>query len=124
MSLGYLSYKGLPFGMCNSLTTFQREFLSIFVELVHDTVEIYMDEFTPYGCNFQEDLYNLCKVLNKFIEVNLSLSPEKCKFFMKEGSVHGHSISHEGMQVDPKKLSSPKGSLSLKNKDMSRVSLD
>jgi len=26
--------------------------LSIFVEVVHSVVEIYMDDFTPYGCDF------------------------------------------------------------------------
>jgi len=48
--------------------------LSIFSELVHDAVEIYMDDFTPYGFDFQEDLSNLEKVLDKCIEMNLSLS--------------------------------------------------
>ena len=49
--------------------------LSIFSELVHDAVEIYMDEFTPYGSDFQEALSNLGKVVDKCIEMNLSLSP-------------------------------------------------
>ncbi len=48
--------------------------LSIFVELVHDAVEIYVDDFTPYGCDFQEALTNLGKVLHKFIEMNLLVS--------------------------------------------------
>jgi len=36
-----------------------------------------MDDFTPYGCDFQEALSKLGKVLHKWIEMNLSLSPEK-----------------------------------------------
>ena len=56
--------------------------MSIFAELVHDEVEIYMDDFTLYGCDFQEALSNLGKVLNKCIEMNLSLSPKKCEFLM------------------------------------------
>jgi len=67
--------------------------LSIFVELVHDAVEIYMDDFTPYVSNFQEALSNLGKVLDKCIEMNLSLNPEKCEFLMTEGIVLGHAIS-------------------------------
>lgn len=97
-------YRALPFGLCNAPTTFQRAALSIFVELVHDAVDIYMDDFAPYECDFQEDLSNLGKVLNKCIEVNLSLSPKKCEFLMIEGSVLGHSISHQGQQVDPNKI--------------------
>jgi len=45
-------YRFLPFGLWNSPATFQREALSIFVELVHDTVEIFMDDLTPYGKDF------------------------------------------------------------------------
>eukprot|EP00253_Pinus_taeda_P016090 PITA_16090 len=44
---GTFSYRVLPFGLCNALATFQRAVLSIFAELVHDSVEIYMDDFTP-----------------------------------------------------------------------------
>jgi len=76
----------------------------IFVELVHDAVEIYMDDFTPYGCDIQEALTNLGKVLHKCIEMNLSLNPEKCEFLMIEGTVLGHSISQQALQVDPNKI--------------------
>ena len=78
--------------------------LSISSELVHDAVEIYMDDFTPYGSDFQEALSNLGKVLDKCIEMNLSLSLEKCEFFMTEGIVLGHAISQQGLQVDPNKI--------------------
>eukprot|EP00253_Pinus_taeda_P033757 PITA_33757 len=63
-----------------------------------------MDDFTPYGSNFQEALTNLGKVLTKCIEMNLSLNPEKCEFLMIEGTVLGHTISQQGLQVDPNKI--------------------
>eukprot|EP00253_Pinus_taeda_P019308 PITA_19308 len=63
-----------------------------------------MDDFTPYGYNFQEALTNLRKVLAKCIEMNLSLSPKKCQFLMTEGTVLGHTISQQGLQVDPNKI--------------------
>src|ERR1700733_11321296 len=37
--------------------------------------------------------------------MNLSLSPEKCEFLMTEGTVLGHTISQQGLQVDPNKIS-------------------
>ena len=63
-----------------------------------------MDDFTPYVCDFQEALSNLGKVLKKCIERKLSLSPEKCEFLMTAGAALGHSISQEGLQVDPNKI--------------------
>eukprot|EP00253_Pinus_taeda_P030312 PITA_30312 len=67
-------------------------------------MEIYMDDFTPYGSNSQEALSNLGKVLDKCIEMNLSLSLEKCEFLMTKGTVLGHAISQQGLQVDLKKI--------------------
>ena len=63
-----------------------------------------MDDFTPYGSEFQEVLSNPRKVLDKCIEMNLSLSPKKCEFFMTEGTVLGHAISQQGLHVDPNKI--------------------
>eukprot|EP00253_Pinus_taeda_P019411 PITA_19411 len=63
-----------------------------------------MDEFTPYGSNFQEALTNLRNVLTKCIEMNLSLSREKCEFLMTKGTVLGHTISQQGLQVGPNKI--------------------
>ena len=63
-----------------------------------------MDDFTLYGSDFQEALSNIGKFLEKCIEMNLSLSPEKCEFFMTEGTVLGHEISQQGLQVDPNKI--------------------
>jgi len=37
--------------------------LGIFSDLINDNVEIYMDEFTPYGDSFEDGLENLEKVL-------------------------------------------------------------
>lgn len=73
-----------------------------------------MDDFTPYGCDFQEALSNLGKVLQKCIEMNLSLSLEKCEYLMTTGIVLGHSISQQGLQVDPNKIAI--------NREMSEVS--
>ena len=61
------SYKVLPFGLCNAQTTFQ---ISIFAKFVHDSMYIYMDDFTPYGKIFQKAVDNLENVLKKCIEMS------------------------------------------------------
>ena len=68
---GIVSYRVLPFDLCNAHSTFQTDILNIFVELVHDFIKIYMDDFIPYGCVFHETLSNLYKSLKKCIEMNL-----------------------------------------------------
>ena len=47
----------------NAPTTFQRAVIGIFSEMVNDSMEIFMDDFTPYGSDFEEALKKLEKVL-------------------------------------------------------------
>jgi len=47
---GTYAYNVFPFGLCNAPATFQREFFVIFAYLIHECVEVYIDDFTVYGC--------------------------------------------------------------------------
>ena len=84
--------------------TFQRDVLAIFSNLTHDCVEVYMDDFTVYGYDFQQALDNLEKVLIRCKETNLSLSHEKSRMMLTVGIVLGHHISDTGIRVDPTKI--------------------
>jgi hypothetical protein len=101
---GTFSYRVLPFGLCNAPTTFQRAVIGIFSDMINDSMEILMDDFTPYGVSFEKALKNLEKVLKRCIQSHLSLSTKKCHMMMSEGVVFGHFISSQGIQVDPSKI--------------------
>lgn len=81
---GTFAYRVLPFGLCNAPTTFQREILSIFYDLISEGLELYMDEFISYGDEFDQALHNLEKFLARCIATRLCLSHEKCHMMMKE----------------------------------------
>ena len=53
------TYMLLPFGLCNASATFQRVVIGIFSEMVNDCMEVFMDDFTPYGDSFDGALENL-----------------------------------------------------------------
>ena len=72
--------------------------------MVNDSMEIFKDDFTPYGSEFEEALKNLERVLTKCEKTHLSLSTEKCHMMMTEGVILGHFISADGIQVDPSKI--------------------
>ena len=78
--------------------------IGIFSEMVNDSMDIFMDDFSPYGSDFEEALKNLQKVLTCGEQTQLSLSIEKCHMMMSEGVVLGHFISIDGIQVDPSKI--------------------
>eukprot|EP00253_Pinus_taeda_P033683 PITA_33683 len=98
------SYRVLPFGLCNAPATFQRAVLSIFAYLINDGLEVYMDDFTPYGDDFDPALDTLEEVLQHCIATRLCLSHEKCYMMMTEGLILGHYVSAASIQVDPAKI--------------------
>jgi hypothetical protein len=78
--------------------------LSIFSYLINEGLEVYMDDFTPYGTDFDQALSNLEKVLERCIATRLCLSHEKCHMMMTEGVVLGHYVFVDGIKVDPTKI--------------------
>ena len=68
-------------------------------------MEIFMDDFTVYGSNFENCLHNLGTVLHRCQVNNLALDWEKCHFIVTEGIVLGHMISVAGLDVDQEKVS-------------------
>ena len=71
---GTYAYRRMPFGLCNAPATFQRCMLSMFSDMVEHIMEVYMDDITVYGGNFEECLTNLEAILQRCIEKNLVLN--------------------------------------------------
>eukprot|EP00257_Ricinus_communis_P028363 XP_025015777.1 uncharacterized protein LOC112537085 [Ricinus communis] len=84
--------------------TFQRCLMVIFSEFIENTMEVFMDDFSVYGSAFDNCLKNLCRVLQKYEEVNLVLNWEKCHFMVTKGVVLGHLVSDKGIEVDKAKV--------------------
>ena len=82
---GTYAYILIPFGLCNVLTTFQREILGFFSNLLKDSLEIFMDDFTSYGDAFETTLVNMEKVFEWCVQNNVALSIEKCHMMMTKG---------------------------------------
>ncbi|XP_049394754.1 uncharacterized protein LOC125859057 [Solanum stenotomum] len=80
---GTFAFKRMPFGLCNAPATFQRCMMSIFSDMVEDTLEGFTERFE---------------------ESNLVLNWEKCHFMVKEGIALGHKVSQKGIEVDKSKI--------------------
>ncbi|KAK1423916.1 hypothetical protein QVD17_19227 [Tagetes erecta] len=101
---GTFAYRRMPFGLCNAPATFQRCMVAIFQELIKDSMEVFMDDFSVFGSSFDSCLHNLDRVLARCEETNLMLNWEKCHFMVREGIVLGHKISRAGLEVDQAKV--------------------
>ena len=66
--------------------------MSMFSDLVEEAMEIFMDDFSVYGSNFENCLENLETILQRCQDKNLALNWEKCHFMVIEGIVLGHNF--------------------------------
>nr|GEW75960.1 hypothetical protein [Tanacetum cinerariifolium] len=101
---GTFAYRRMPFGLCNAPGTFQRCMLAIFHDMVENTMEVFMDDFSVFRNSFKNCLSRLDKKLQRCEDTNLSLNWEKSHFMVKEGIVLGHKISKNGIEVDKAKI--------------------
>ncbi|KAJ9550254.1 hypothetical protein OSB04_014299 [Centaurea solstitialis] len=101
---GTFAFRRMPFGLCNAPATFQRCMMSIFSDMLEQSMEVFMDDFSVYGTSYENCLKNLERILKRCEETNLVLNWEKCHVMVKEGIVLGHLISKRGIEVDRAKL--------------------
>ena len=78
--------------------------MAIFSDLIENVMEVFMDDFSVYGTDFNQCLENLDKVLKRCQETHLVLNWEKCHFVVREGIVLGHRVSGRGIEVDWAKI--------------------
>ncbi|GJV71263.1 reverse transcriptase domain-containing protein [Tanacetum coccineum] len=81
---GTYAYRRMPFGLCNAPATFQRCMLAIFHDMIEESVEVFMDDFSVFGNSFDTCLNNLDKMLQRCKDAHLVLNWEKCHFMVKK----------------------------------------
>nr|GEX50172.1 DNA-directed DNA polymerase [Tanacetum cinerariifolium] len=86
------------------LDDFSGCMMAIFHDMIGKTMEVFMDDFLVFGNSFQTCLFHLEKMLKRCEDTNLCLYWEKSHFMVKEGTVLGHKISKEGIEVDKAKV--------------------
>ncbi|GJR60359.1 reverse transcriptase domain-containing protein [Tanacetum coccineum] len=77
--------------------------LEIFHDMIEESVEVFMDDFSVFGNSFDTCLNNLDKMLQHCKDAHLVLNWEKWHFMVKEGIVLGHKMSSAELEVDKAK---------------------
>ena len=94
----------MPFGLTNSLSTFQCLLNSIFNPFLRNFVLVFFDDILIYIKSCEEHGQHVNKVLQLLKEKKLYTKPSKCFFGVKEVEYLGHISSHEVVKVDPNKI--------------------
>jgi hypothetical protein len=74
----------MPFGLCNVPATFERLMETVLRGLTYDSCLVYLDDVIVIGSIFQEHLFNLRKVFERFREARLKLNPGNVSFCKKK----------------------------------------
>ena len=80
-NLGFYEFTHMPFGLCNTLVTFQHLMQNTLGKLNLMYCVIYLDDVIIFGRTEEEHLEHLHIVFKRFWEFNLKLKSSKCLFF-------------------------------------------
>lgn len=101
---GLFEFNRMPFGLCNSPSTFQRLMERIFGDQSFQSLLLYLDDIIIFSTSFDEHLKRLELVFNRLHSNHLKLKPSKCQFFQREVKYLGHVVSASGVATDPDKV--------------------
>nr|GEY81065.1 reverse transcriptase domain-containing protein [Tanacetum cinerariifolium] len=73
---GTFAYKRMPFGLCNAPGTFQRCMMEIFHDMIEQTMEVFMDDFSVFGNSFSTCLTNLERMLKRSLRSEVPILQE------------------------------------------------
>ena len=96
-TLGFFQCECMPFGLSNSLATFQWLMTNCLGELNYSTWLVYLDDVVIFLSTQEEHVDHLHAVLKHFRLHGLKLKPLKCAFFKEKIEYLGHSVSSRGV---------------------------
>ena len=101
---GTYCYRVMPFGLKNAGSTYQRATTTLFHDMMHIDVEVYVDDMMVKSRDKANHLAALQRVFERIIRFRLRLNPKKCTFGVTSRKLLGHIVSERGIKVDPEKI--------------------
>ncbi|XP_017973143.1 PREDICTED: uncharacterized protein LOC108661378 [Theobroma cacao] len=101
---GTFCYKVMPFGLKNAGVTYQRAMVSLFHDMMHREVEVYVDDMIVKARKTEDHATNLERLFKRLRKFQLKLNPAKCTFGVTSGKLLGFVVNERGIEVDPDKV--------------------
>uniref|UniRef100_A0A2N9ELA1 Uncharacterized protein n=1 Tax=Fagus sylvatica TaxID=28930 RepID=A0A2N9ELA1_FAGSY len=84
--------------------TYQRAMVTLFHDMIHHEIEVYVDDMIAKSRTAQDHLTDLRKLFQRLKKYQLRLNPNKCAFGVTSGKLLGFIVSGRGIEIDPAKL--------------------
>ena len=101
---GTYCYKVTSFGLKNARATYQRVAATLFHDMMHRDVEVYVDDIIVKSRDRSNHLAALERFFERIRQFRLRLNPKKCTFRVTFGKLLGYMVSERGIEVDPDKI--------------------
>ena len=97
-------YTVMAFGLKNARVTYQRMATFLLHDMMHNEVEVYVDDMIVKSKDRGSHAINLRKFFERIKEYRLRLNPQKCTFGVTAGKLLGFLVSNRGIKIDPSKV--------------------
>jgi hypothetical protein len=77
---GTFCYRVMPFGLKNAVATYQRAMTTLFHDMMHKEIEVYVDDMIAKSRTEEEHVEHLLKLFQRLRKYRLRLNPNKCTF--------------------------------------------
>ena len=94
----------MPFELKNAGATYQRTATTLFHNMMHRDVEVYVDDMIVKSRDRSDHLTALERFFERIKRFRLRLNPRKCIFEVTSGKLLGYMVSERGIEVDPDKI--------------------
>ena len=98
---GHYEFMVMPFGLTNAPTTFMDLMNRVFRPYLDRFVIVFIDDILVYLGSREKHDEHLRIVLETLREHQLYAKLSKCQFWLDRVALLGHTISAEGISVDP-----------------------
>ena len=94
----------MPLGLKNARATYQRAMIALFHDMMHQELEVYIDDMIIKSKRTSEHLTDLKKLFDRLRKYQLKLNPAKCAFGVPSGKLLGFIVSRHRIEIDPGKI--------------------
>ncbi|WRX11879.1 Reverse transcriptase domain - like 10 [Theobroma cacao] len=94
----------MPFGLKNASATYQRAIVTLLHDMMHNEIEVYVDDMIAKSRTERDHTVNLKKLFERLRKFQLKLNSAKCTFGVTSEKLLGFIVSEKGIEADPNKI--------------------
>ncbi|WRX12956.1 G-patch domain - like 2 [Theobroma cacao] len=97
-------FEVMSFGLKNAGAIYQRAMVTLFHDMMHKEVEVYLDDMIVKAHKTKDHATNLERLFERLRKFWLRLNPTKCTYGVTSRKLLGFIVSKRGIEVDPDKV--------------------